>query len=30
MTREERVDSLIAYLKKENPSYDNIAGALRL
>lgn len=24
MTREERVDSLIAYLKKENPSYDTL------
>ena len=24
MTREERVDSLIEYLKKENPSYDTL------
>ena len=24
MTREERVDSLIAYLKKENPGYDSL------
>ena len=24
MTREEKVDSLIAYLKKENPGYDSL------